>query len=99
MSDVLMADVLWDAANVQLDAVGGVGVVRRSLYSCCAAEDAAWVVDASWQHVIALLASLGCDLDSSTAFQEFPAGPERQGVRYMWLLLAYHYALDEGLTC
>lgn len=94
MADVLMADVLWDAANVQLDVVGGIGA-----YSCWAAEDAAFDVNADWQRVCELLASLGCDCKSNTAFQEFPAGPERQGVRYMWLLLAYHYALDEGLTC
>jgi hypothetical protein len=44
------------------------------------------------------LESLGCKTMSDKCFSFIPEGEQRQGVRYMWLLLAMHVAEDEGIT-
>jgi hypothetical protein len=93
---VALADVLWTAANEYLWTGGdeGYGPVRYS-ESCWAATDA--LPDYSDESpVYRFLTDLGCDC-GWVQFRDYPAGPIRQGVRYMWLLLAMHVAADEGI--
>jgi hypothetical protein len=45
-----------------------------------------------------ILEELGCDHWEANQFKDVAdEGPERQGVRYMWLLLAMHVAEDENI--
>lgn len=86
MKTVSLADVLWTAANVYL---------QSEEFSCHAVYEALnpgaeW--DCRPDH---FLVSLGCDVNKEQ-FLEF-AHDERQGVRYIWLLLAMHVAEDEGI--
>lgn len=86
MKKVKLADVLWDAANKHLSPDSG--------YSCFAVWDAIgdWM---DTDEVHDFLMELGCR--TGTVMNEFPVGPLRQGVRYMWLLLAMHVAEDENI--
>lgn len=99
---VLLADVLWTAANQLLDPL------FSSSASCCAAyaaeyEDVwssrhgSWRAAAKKSQAVQFLKGLGCPVGGTRVFDTFESGSARQGVRYMWLLLAYHVALDEGL--
>lgn len=106
----LLADVLWEAANKRLradnenghlddDDVGMGGVYTLSSYSCNAAEIAE-SQDAYHgrcnAETTAFLKELGVEAYAYRGLrEEFPDGAERQGVRYMWLLLAMHVAEDE----
>lgn len=99
MKKLLMADVLWNAANEYLwDGAQYEG----NEYSCTAIEtELDWALlpfkrrAPIWQFI----ESLGCNTTSFSCFRhDFKSGEERQGVRYMWLLLAMHVAEDEGLT-
>ena len=86
-----LADVLWDAANKHLHTDSG--------FSCIAVDAAvheAGCKSAPYQPYDMFLRELGCG--TGTVMSEFPMGMARQGVRYMWLLLAMHVAEDEGLT-
>lgn len=88
MKTVPLADVLWTAANKHLGAV-------ETKYSCFAVWDAC-DDNAAEEIATNFLRSLG--VETGTVMEWFPIGPVRQGVRYMWLLLAMHVAADEGLT-
>jgi hypothetical protein len=93
---VALADVLWTGANEHLWTGGdeGCGPIRYS-ESCWAVIDA--LPDYSDDTpVYEFLTDLGCDC-GWVQFRDFHAGPIRQGVRYMWLLLAMHVAEDEGI--
>lgn len=93
MSKRMLADVLWEAANESLS-VHGRG---RLEFSCLAALEVAKAGYGGGK-VLELLTSLGCSCyDNRFTFGQ-PRGPKRQGVRYMWLLLAMHVAEDEGIT-
>lgn len=105
-----LADVLWEAANVRLSPTDGYNT-QGSVATCCAAYYAefghdwcndhratTWGNAAKRSEAVMFLKSLGCKVGSSDAFNRFEAGDERQGVRYMWLLLAMHVAEDEGIT-
>lgn len=94
MAKRMMADVLWDAANEHLDC--GEPYSLNGEHSCCAAAAAAddW---APSEDVIGFLRALGAPRHGYSWIAFRP--PQRQGVRYMWLLLAMHVAEDEGLTC
>lgn len=101
MAKRMMADVLWEAANVHLHRYVYVG-------SCIAV---AQVLGMKWGNEVTLhdlavghtvfefLSSLGCQTDSMM-FLDLEDGDKEydvQGARYMWLILAMHVAEDEGL--
>jgi hypothetical protein len=102
MKMVPLADVLWDAANRFL-AAGALDVDpdrHVSPYSC----DAVLFVlryapnyqnYTAFREAQSFLFSLGCP-SGDEAFKRTPA-KKRQGVRYMWLLLAMHVAEDERI--
>jgi hypothetical protein len=104
----MLADVLWEAANERLSPndIETVGNVRAT---CCAAwwaehgrewwmyQSREWRAAARESQAVQFLKQLGCRVGSSAAFNSFDPGEERQGVRYMWLLLAMHVAEDEGI--
>lgn len=104
MKTVPLADVLWTAANQHLDHRQALFLERADLpirFLTCNAV--ARALDPSWWwmnlpvDVRAFLASLGCHISNPDAFAEATVGEERQGVRYMWLLLAMHVAESEGI--
>lgn len=78
---------LWDGTEVNWEKPG---------FSCyavlCAKADFQAKHDA-----VAFLETLGVDKNSSTQFDEFSGGPERQAARYMWLKFAAMYAKELGL--
>jgi hypothetical protein len=91
MSKLRLADVLWDAANKHLGTDFG--------FSCIAVDAAvheAGCKSAPYEPYDMFLRELGCE--TGTVMREFPQGMDRQGARYMWLLLAMHVAEDEGMT-
>lgn len=102
----LLAEILWEAANTRLQSdfryTGGLWE-----FSCEAVADALGALDhiesrKDWDRFcktppMQFLKSLGCKVGAMNAFLRFGDGPERQGVRYMWLLLAMHVAEDEGI--
>jgi hypothetical protein len=101
----MLADVLWEAANVHLSA-NDENTLDSSRYSCEALAHAIYGehrYDLDWDEDICrsmsmrFISSLGCDLQATNLFGRFRQGPKRQGVRYMWLLLAMHVAEDEGI--
>lgn len=96
MAKRMLADVLWEAANRRLS-VDQWDTGEEYEYSCWAADRVAGEAGANRHGVTAFLRSLGCDTGAVQKF-DTPHGEARQGVRYMWLLLAMHVAADEGLT-
>jgi hypothetical protein len=95
-----LADVLWEAANELLSS--GDDAHHGSNYSCDACRAAIFSRGLSYEHVRAVGAffeqlGLSSPLSNFDAFADFAKGEVRQGVRYMWLLLAMHVAQDEGL--
>lgn len=92
-----LADVLWEAANVHLESGGPNDTYDQLLFSCDAVS-AALECGNGIERARRFLARLGCPVTSMAAFSEFSHGPQRQGVRYVWLLLAAHVAEDEGIT-
>lgn len=108
MSKRMLADVLWEAANLHLPSDD---CWDLNVYSCNAALSAEFgklpmktvgnareiVRDGSVTD--RFLKRLGCStLNQRGAFLAYREGPSRQGVRYLWLLLAMHVAADEGIT-
>lgn len=105
---VKLADVLWDAANNYLPPTDN---FTLDVWSCNAALHAEFrripfrsdargdeVIDRRGSACEKFLLSLGCrGHHLHGAFGDFPPGRLRQGVRYMWLLLAMHVAEDEGI--
>lgn len=103
MAKRMLADVLWEAAN---EVLSPSQLCRVADYSCNAAliAEGALRTDAdgaiekrNLSKTDTFLRALGCD-SSMEQFKAFPDGPSRQGVRYMWLLLAMYVAEDEGIT-
>lgn len=92
MKKIALADVLWKAANEHLSYPGTGGLS----FSCWAAESAAYTSRVYHGDVVGFLEDLGCD-SHSAQFGNYQLGNHRQGVRYMWLLLAMHVAQDEGI--
>jgi hypothetical protein len=98
----MLADVLWEAANVHLRSPEGDGHWGPS---CCAVAVAAGVEwgDVSLHEVarhspvFRFLAELGCTTRTQAYCDWEEAEIEPQGIRYMWLLLAMHVAEDEGI--
>lgn len=91
-----LADVLWEAANVHLrsDLYSG-----QSSYTCDAVNYAGGGSRANGP-AVTFLHGLGLPKgadDMFDLFDAFECGEQRQGVRYMWLLLAMHVAEDEGI--
>jgi hypothetical protein len=86
---VALADVLLDAANL-VDDISG-----YSCFSVDCAASAHGLKSGPRTEYDRFLKKLGCD--TGTVMSWFPTGHERQGVRYMWLLLAAHVAEDEGI--
>lgn len=75
-----------------------------SNYTCdavsAARQDAGIGPDRYNNPVSDFLFKLGLPRDAEERFElfdQFASGSERQGVRYMWLLLAMHVADDEGI--
>lgn len=96
-----LAEILWEAANKFLWAGGKSRKPYQDNESCFAAKSAAMRPDDEWVcgtqvAPMPFLLSLGCEYYGEP-FNAFREGPERQGVRYMWLLLAMHVAEDEGI--
>lgn len=97
---VPLADVLWDAANKHLATEDKTNTESGIWHCSCNAAAAAAGLD-SWlglPHTVvgSFIWDLGCRWNRQQ-FQDYRSGPERQGVRYMWLLLAMHVAEDEGI--
>jgi hypothetical protein len=88
---VKVSDVLWEAANKCLFD-GEVGV---SVYSCAAIAVCAHILKTPPHNTIWFLHNLGVVAYSMSEFNEFEAGEQRQGARYLWLMFAYLVALDE----
>lgn len=90
MTKRMLADLLWDAANNFL--------LEDSGYSCFAvdlAAHSAGLKSGPNTEYDRFLRALGCE--TGTVMKEFQQGKERQGVRYVWLLLAMHVADDERI--
>ncbi len=94
---VMLADVLWEAANECLSSTGNGHYPEE--FSChavmCAEFGKRWRPRAGGA-ASNFLESLGCD-PGVAGFDDFREGRQRQGVRYMWLLLAAKVAEDEGI--
>jgi hypothetical protein len=100
-----LSDVLWTAANTRLSHTDDADwSKRRFSFSCDAVGELLPVAQRTgsgnaYKHsAFDFLRALGCETSHMYAFHEFPAGMERQGARYMWLLLAACVAEDEGIT-
>jgi hypothetical protein len=95
-----LADVLWEAANEHLlPTAPRFGDQPWYSFSCNAAAEAAGQDEYEAQTAVErFLEELGvypCRDDYTFGTRQ--PGPKRQGVRYMWLLLAMHVAEDEGI--
>ena len=94
-----LADVLWEAANVHLRPCEGYYDSALSKFSCDAVRSETNHDTVKW--VCAWMSRcMGFPKDAYDTFDlfdDFEEGNERQGVRYMWLLLAMHVAEDEGI--
>lgn len=94
MKTVPLADVLWMAANRYLSPTQ-YPFGDATVFSCCAAAAAESGDKDGCSKASDWLESHGA---VTYGFRDFDVGEQRQGVRYMWLLLAMHVAADEGLT-
>lgn len=97
MTKRMLADVLWEVANDRLwsGTDDGKGWCK---FTCDALRVHGFDVKES---AIMFLETIGFPRNAEDRYDLFSAwseGEERQGVRYMWLLLAMHVAEDEGLT-
>ena len=95
-----LADVLWDAANAHLlPTAPAIGDQPWLSYSCNAVAEAAgdsnYEAQAAAEAFLEELGVYPCRDDYT--FGTRSPGRKRQGVRYMWLLLAMHVAEDEGI--
>lgn len=94
----MLADVFWVAANEHLDSGNKHRCGVKSHYTC---DAVLYSVGFSQRgSAINLLRQLGLPKNADSRydlFDDFEPGEERQGIRYMWLLLAMHVAEDEGL--
>ena len=98
MTKRLLADVLWRAANERLwDGRGDYSHREYVWRFSCDAVGCDGVTLMERRSAFNLLQELGCCTGSLDLFSEFADGKKRQGVRYMWLLLAMHVAEDEGI--
>ena len=106
MKKRMMADVLWEAANKHLCHAYANSFCKWSCNAALKAENPLLISE----HRISdrkrrasatdkFLKSLGCQTGGHVGkFLNYPEGPERQGVRYLWLMLAMHVAKDEKVT-
>ena len=99
---VKLADVLWEAANEHLNP--NLRIYEKQFdFSCEAVGEAVGIRWDGWtaflrnHPAIQFLRELGCKCGSGTLFDHWEDREQRQGVRYMWLLLAMHVAEDEGI--
>lgn len=92
---VALSEILWEAANKFLDPT--TRDFWKSSYSCNAVKDCCNARCISTWAAIDFLVDLGVDPwhDKYTFGTRSPE--RRQGIRYMWLLLAMHVAEDEGI--
>lgn len=89
-----LADVLWKAANVYLSP-NEYPQNGQTKFSCIASDIAEGVIpDKRGNGHLWLIHEMGV---IQSMFHQFDEGEDRQGVRYMWLLLAMHVAEDEGI--
>lgn len=89
-----LSEVLWEAANVHLSAEFHPNYFRQTRWSCLAANLAETGNSNLCGKAYWWLIDQGADLNEINDAPE----QDRQGVRYMWLLLAMHVAEDEGIT-
>ena len=94
-----LSEILRLAADEHLSEVdepirSDFGSIVKARFSCDAVRAA---VHWTWVPGEDFLKSLGCPVYSIHAFDEFPAGIERQSVRYAWLHMAADYAEECGL--
>jgi hypothetical protein len=95
---VALADVLWEAANEHLDS-GDDDENFNSRFTCDAVRHASGSYN-NMNLVLPILYGFGLPSDADARydlFEHFEKGEQRQGVRYMWLLLAMHVAQDERI--
>lgn len=99
-----LAEVLWEAANVRLFPVytdtddEALGISSYSCAAACFADVGHRDGDDEDSEAVQFLFSCGAYTEAWSALhQDFPDLHQRQGVRYMWLLLAMHVAEDEGI--
>ena len=85
------SDILWEAANEKLWDGEGYGWRIRE-YSC----EAVWRIVGS-DPILDFLEELGVQTNSIFQMEEFSYGPERQAVRYCWLMFASMIAEEWGL--
>lgn len=108
MKKRLLSEVLWEAANKWLTHDFQLVLCMYSCNAALAAEfgkvpmrtnrDGDTRVYRGGSKTQKFLSELGCKLGGDDGqFIEFSEGERRQGVRYMWLLLAMHVAEDEGI--
>lgn len=97
----MLADVLWTAANEHLSTDSWY-VHGKSLWSCNAVAKAVTGDDDAISKelpadVKQFLRECGCRVGVENYTFGTRSELHRQGVRYMWLLLAMHVAEDEGI--
>lgn len=97
---VKLADVLWRAASElrpTIDAATCCLAYRAEFGESWGVHYARWETAALASKAVAFLRELGCAVGNTKAFDRYERGEARQGVRYMWLLIAMHVAEDEGI--
>ena len=106
MKKRMMADVLWKAANVHLTHGDANSFCKWSCNAALKAENPRLITDYGIDNykrkasaTDKFLTSLGCQSGGHVGkFRNYPEGAARQGVRYLWLMLAMHVAKDEKVT-
>jgi hypothetical protein len=96
----MLADVLWRAAfelHPAVDAATCCLAYRAEFGESWGHHHNQWASAARASKAVAFLRELGCAVGSTKVFDRYERGEERQGVRYMWLLLAMHVAEDERI--
>lgn len=94
MAKMKLSTRLRKAANEKLwDGYGS--CIGREIYSCIAVDE---VRGPGAHDVVAatFLADMGVHINGLNEFKEFRLGPERQSVRYAWLMFAAMYAEELG---
>jgi hypothetical protein len=96
----MLADVLWEAANVHLSPRALPMGIKGSAceFSCHAFNRALHGHKRDLNNQSAFLNGLGLEFYYNNCPEwSFDDDRQLQGVRYMWLLLAMHVAEDEGI--
>jgi len=85
MTNDWLAELFFDAANVYLSEKSYSYDCKRQ-YSC---DSFLLQRTAYYNELRELLEELGCPTSKLYAFNEFKADEDRQGARYLWLMMCY----------